>query len=108
MSQTSGDAPSFRYRVVYSELCRNKTKDLLARANAAGRFNEFAKLLRDINARLEWIPLDFGEPLRDYLELEIKEYIGVLAPLVLKYGVDEARRIVFVALPFSLLSKSGI
>jgi hypothetical protein len=52
--------------------------------------------------------LDFGEPLQDFVHLGIKEHIGVLAPLVVKYGVDEARRIVYVALPFELLPNSGI
>ena len=96
------------YRVVYSELCRNATKDLLARAKSLGRFDELAQILRDIQRRLEWIPLDFGEPLRDYVDLGIKEHIGVLAPLVIKYGVDEIWHIVYVALPFNLLSKSGL
>ena len=78
---------------------------MLARARSAGRFEEIAQILRDINTRLEWIPLDFGEPLRDFGHLGIKEHIGVLAPLVVKYAVDEARHIVYVASPFSLLPK---
>lgn len=64
--------------------------------------------VRGINRRLEWIPLDFGEPLKDFTHLGIKEHIGVVAPLVVKYGVDEDKRIVYVALPFNLLSKSGL
>ena len=106
MSHASGDIPP--YRVVYSELCCNTTRDLLARARAIGRFNEIAQILRDLNTRLKWVPLDFGEPLKDYLGLGIKEHIGVLPPLVIKYGVDEARRIVYVTLPFNLLPKSGL
>ena len=58
--------------------------------------------------RCAWIPLDFGEPLQDFVHLGIKEHIAVLAPLVVKYGVDEARRVVYVALPFDLLPKSGL
>jgi hypothetical protein len=81
---------------------------LLARAKALGRFDEIAQILQDIHTRLEWIPLDFGEPLREFVQLGIKVYIGVLAPLVVKYGVDEARHIVYVTLPFSLLPKSGL
>jgi hypothetical protein len=64
--------------------------------------------VRGINTRLEWIPLDFGEPLQDFVHLGIKEHIGVLAPLVVKYGVDEGRRIVYVSLPFGLLPKTQL
>jgi hypothetical protein len=106
VSQARGSVPP--YRVVYSELCRTSVRDLLARARAKGRFNEIAQVIRGIHARLEWIPLDFGEPLQVYVHLGIKELIGVLAPFVVKYGVDEDGHIVYVALPFRLLSKSGL
>jgi hypothetical protein len=106
VSPPSGGAPP--YRVVYSERCRERTRELLQRAAAKGRFAEVAQAVRDIDTRLQWIPLDFGEPLQDFVRLGIKEHVGVLAPLVVKYGVDEARRIVYVALPFDLLPKSGI
>jgi hypothetical protein len=106
VSQPGGGTPP--YRVVYSERCRDETRQLLARAAARGRFAEVAQAIGDINTRLEWIPLDFGEPLQEYVHLGIKEHIGVLAPLVVKYGVDEVRHIVYVSLPFSLLSKSAL
>jgi len=50
---------------------------LLARAQARARLDEIAQTLRDIHTRLEWIPLDFGEPLRDFVHLGIKVHIGV-------------------------------
>jgi hypothetical protein len=106
VSQPPGGVPP--YRVVYSELCREQTRQLLARAAAKGRFAEIAQVVRDINTRLEWIPLDFGEPLRDFPQLGIQVRIGPLAPLVVTFGVDEARRIVYVSIPFQLLPKSGL
>jgi hypothetical protein len=106
VSQPSRGVPP--YRIVYSGLCRDETRQLLARAQAKGRFAEVARAIRDINTRLEWIPLDFGEPLQDFFHLGIKEHIGVLAPLVVKYGVDEVRNIVYVSLPFDLLPQSGL
>jgi hypothetical protein len=106
VSQPTGGMPP--YRVVYSERCREQTRELLERAAAKDRFAEVAQAIRDINTRLPWIPLDFGEPLQDLVHLGIKEHIGVLAPLVVKYGVDEVRHIVYVALPFDLLPKSGL
>ncbi|MCI0462354.1 MAG: hypothetical protein L0Z62_35835 [Gemmataceae bacterium] len=92
MSQPTGGVPP--YRVVYSERCREQTRELLQRAAAQERFADVAQAVRDINTRLQWIPLDFGEPLQDLVRLGIQEHIGVLGPLVVKYGVDEARRIV--------------
>lgn len=106
MSEPSTGGPP--YRVVYSELCRQRTQKLLKRAAALHRFAEIAQAVRDIDTRLRWIPLDFGEPLQDLVHLGIKEHIGVGGPLVVKYGVDEARRIVYVALPFDLLPNSGL
>jgi hypothetical protein len=106
MSQPKRGAPP--YRVVYSGLCRDSTRQLLARAAAKGLFMEVAQVVRDINTRLEWIPLDFGDPLRDFVHLGIQERIGVIPPLVVIYGVDETRRIIYVSLPFKLLPNSGL
>src|SRR5262249_11865472 len=105
MSQPSGVAP---FRVVYSGRCQDSVRNLLARATARGRFAEIAQILRGIHTRLEWIPLDFGEPLCDHVQLGLLELIGVLAPVVVTYAVDQARRIVYVVLPLKLLSRSGL
>ncbi len=96
------------YRVAYSGLCRNRARELLTHAYAAGQLDELAQAIREIHRRLEWIPLDFGEPLRDYAALGIQERIGTVPPLVVKFAVDEVRHIVFVALPFGLLPRSGL
>jgi hypothetical protein len=94
------------YRVVFSGLCREDTRQLLEQAREKGRFEEFGHAVRDIVTRLKWIPLDFGEPLRDFLELGIQLRIGSIAPLVVTFGVDEKRHIVYVSRPFQVLSKS--
>jgi hypothetical protein len=106
VSQPSKGVPP--YRIVYSQLCRDTTKELLTRAVAQGQFAEVAQAVRDVNSRLEWIPLDFGEPLRDLLHLGIQVFIGSVPPLVVEYGIDEARRIVYVSNPFKLLPNSGL
>jgi hypothetical protein len=106
VSQITAGVPP--YRLVYSERCREATRQLLARAAAKGRFADFAQAVRDIENRLQWIPLDFGEPLRDFEKLGIQLRIATVAPLVVKFGVDQARRIVYVNLPFDLLSRSGL
>jgi len=106
MSQLSEGTPP--YRVVYSGLCREETKQLLAHARANGRFTEVAQAVRDIHTRLEWIPLDFGEPLRDLKQLGIQVRIGTIPPLVVRFGADQNRHLVYVSLPFDLLPKSGL
>ncbi len=106
MSQPSQGVPPFH--VAYSGRCREATRQLLARAHAKGRLAEIALVVQDIHTRLQWIPLDFGDPLRDFVNLGIQARIATIAPLVVKFGVDEARRIVYVNLPFDLLSRSGL
>jgi hypothetical protein len=96
------------FHVTYSDRCREATSQLLTSAREAGRFVELAQVVRGIHTRLEWIPLDFGEPLRDHVALALREYIGVLSPLVVRYAVDEERRLVYVSRPFQLLSGSGL
>lgn len=105
MTQPSGKPP---FRVIYSGACRDETRRLLERAKAVGLFAELAQAVQAIDTRRHWIPLDFGDPLHDYPDLGIKEHIGVLAPVVVKYGVDEVRCLVYVALPFDLLPRSGL
>jgi hypothetical protein len=106
VSQPSTGLPPFR--VVYSERCREQTRHLLTRAAAQGRFTEIAHVVREINTRLEWIPLDFGDPLHDLVHLGLREHVGVLPPLVVTYAVDEARRIVYVSVPFKVLPRAGL
>jgi len=106
VSQQSGRIPP--YEVVYSGRCLEATRQLLANARARGRLAEITQAIRDIHTRLQWIPLDFGEPLLDFANLGIQARIATIAPLVVHFGVDEARRIVYVSLPFDLLSKSGL
>jgi hypothetical protein len=89
-------------------LCQAHIAQLLARARAAGRFAEVAQAVRDINTRLQWIPLDFGEPLRYFAHLGIQKRIGTVAPIVVTFGVDESRRIVYVSVPFKLLRGSDL
>jgi hypothetical protein len=106
VSQSNGGVPP--YRVAYSGLFRQQTSQLLARAVAKGRLPDVAKAVRVIHAGLQWVPLDFGQPLQDYTAMGLREYIGVASPLVVKYSVDEVRRIVYVTLPFDLLPNSGL
>jgi hypothetical protein len=102
---TSGVPPS---RIVYSERCRQETLELLARAAARGSLANVTQAIRAIEDRLRWIPLDFGEPLRDLVEMGLQDRLGVVPPLVVRFADDEARRLVYVLLPFEVLRNSGV
>jgi hypothetical protein len=106
VSESASGVPP--YRVVYSGLCRDETRRLLGQAKAKGKFDEIAQAIREVDERLHWIPLDFGEPVQDLVHLGVKVHVGVISPLVVRYGVDEVRRVVYVAVPFELLPNSGL
>lgn len=103
MTGSTGTAP---YRVVYSERCRDGLQDLLDRTRTGKRYDEFAEAIRKIDLHLQWIPWDFGDPLRDYPGLGIQERIGTIPPLVVLFGVDEERKIVYVSRPFAPLPQA--
>jgi hypothetical protein len=106
VSQPSPDVPP--YRVVYSGECREEIRHLLVQARGKGRLAEIAQAIRDAETRLAWIPLDFGEPLRDLVAMRLQVFIGTIPPLVIEYAVAEARRLVYVTRPIKLLSNSGL
>lgn len=106
MSEPAKGVPP--YRIGYSGRCREATRQLLVRAMTTGLFAQIAQAVRELHRRLEWIPLDFGEPLKDLVQLGIQIRVGTVPPLVVRYGVDEERRIVHVGLPFDLLPNSGL
>ncbi len=79
MSQPTGAIPP--YRVVSSERCRQQTRELLERAAAKERFAEIAQVVRDINIRLQWISLGFGEPLTGRTHCQHVPRFAVSVPL---------------------------
>jgi hypothetical protein len=97
---------STTYTVVYSGLVRDRLRELLGRAIAAGRDAEFVAALSELNRRLHVYP-QFGEPSVD-LKHELGQiWRGTVPPLVVRYAILEERRIVFVAQPPALLPNSG-
>lgn len=106
MNLPQGGKPPFR--VTYSERCRDATRRLLERARTIGQFSKVAQAIEEIQRRLDWIALDEGDPLRDSIPLGLQERILTVPPLVVRYSVDEARRIVYVLRPFKLLPRSGL
>jgi hypothetical protein len=91
------------YRVVYSERVRARPKQLLARAAARGVGPQALSAVKEIDRLLHLYP-QFGEPLKDLNTAGETEWIGTIGPLVVRYVVDEGRRIVLVLFPFPVLA----
>jgi hypothetical protein len=99
----SGPAP---YRVSYSERVRADLVNLAARARASGLGAPFLAAVEEIDQRLRIYP-QFGEPLGDLDFPPAQVWIGVVPPLVVRYLLDEQRRLVMVANPFLPLPNAG-
>jgi hypothetical protein len=96
-----------RYRVVYSEFVREQARQLVLRAQERGIAAEVVDAIKEINTRLEFFP-EFGEPLKDLVLQSARMWIGAVPPLVVKYIVDDARRLVMVVTPFAPLPNTGL
>jgi hypothetical protein len=94
------------YRVIYSELVRQATRDLIQRAADVGRAVDVLNAVKQIDYVLALYP-QFGQPLRDLLLKPAQMWIGVVPPLVVHYVLDEDAKRVFVPLPFVPFTRSG-
>jgi phosphoserine phosphatase len=93
--------------VVYSERVREALKATLARAVALGIGREVLEAVKVIDDRLRIYP-QFGEPLQDLAMAGQTVWIGTVQPFVVRYVIDEERRLVFVILPFEPFSHLGL
>jgi hypothetical protein len=103
-SPNSGPTP---YAVSYSEHVRQELRALVARARERGLVRDVVGALRDFDARLRVYP-QFGEPLRDLAQVPLQLWIGCVAPLVVRYVLDESARVVMVVEPIRPLSRAGL
>lgn len=101
---TDGPTP---YRVSYSEWVRNELRKLTARAPDRGLGNEVLAAVKEMDWRLHVYP-QFGQPLQDLTLEPGQVWIGVVAPLVVRYALFEDRRVVMVAAPILPLPRSGL
>lgn len=105
MSETQGE--SGLYRVSYSGRVRDSLFELGLMARSRSRGNEFVAAVQEIDRVLQLYP-QFGEPLRDLTAEPMTLWIGVIPPLVVRYCVDETRRLVMVGVPFLPLPGAGL
>jgi hypothetical protein len=96
-----------RYRVVYSEWVRNELRKLADRAMERGLGPKFLAALKEMDQRLQIYP-QFGQPLRDLKLKPARLWLGVVPPLVVRYVLDEHRRLVMVTVPILPLTRSGL
>ena len=91
------NAPNGRvYRVVLSEQVQAKLKELHRRAKDKGYGTQVSSAVKSIVAALRAEPLQFGEPRFTLHHLSLEVRVGTIAPLVVIYGVQRERGIVFV------------
>jgi hypothetical protein len=88
------ESPS--YRLIYPEAVRQLIRDLGRRAKQLGWAAEFVAALRGIERRLQSDPLEFGEPLRHLLHVDLLERHGGQQRVFVRYAVDCTRHLVYV------------
>lgn len=101
----SGATEPARYHVTYSARVIESLKASAARARARGDGEAFLAALREFDRRLHIYP-QFGDPLSDLQQEEGHVRVGTIPPLVMRYGVLEERREVFVSALPALMAKS--
>ena len=105
MSEKQGEP--LLYRVSYSGRVRDSLLELGALARSRGLGARFVAALQEIDRLLQLYP-QFGEPLRDLVAEPMTFWIGVVSPLVVRYCVDESRRLVMVGVPILPLPGAGL
>jgi hypothetical protein len=94
---SEGNGPPLCYKVTMSEQTKAKLKQLHQAAMQRGEGQQFLNAFRHIVAQLRDTPLTFGDPLYRLPALRLLVHHGVIAPLVVYYGVHEERPLVFIA-----------
>ena len=93
---TQGNGQPIRYQVQMSGQVIAAVKDMHLRAAQAGNGVRFVTAFRQIVSKLQEEPLIFGEPLYRLPALKLLVRQGVIAPLVVVYGVYEEKTLVFI------------
>jgi hypothetical protein len=88
--------PNGLFRVVWTGLLLERIEAWGTQARETGTFQEFAATWRTIQTRLKRNPREWGEFLRHYEHLDLEEYLGALAPFVVRYTVHHSELLVFV------------
>jgi hypothetical protein len=91
-----GNGPPIRYDVRMSGVVGDRLKELHREAADSGRGKAFVSAFRQIVARLQRDPVNFGEPLYRLPALRLLVCQGAIHPLVVDYAVHETLPLVFI------------
>jgi hypothetical protein len=94
--------PVVPYQVVYSAAVERRLRELSDEAVARGDGAAFAAALAEFRRLLRLYP-QFGDPQIDLTAEPGVIYLGIIPPLLMRYGVFEERRLVFCGAPPVLL-----
>jgi hypothetical protein len=94
------------YRVIPSGRVSAEAKALFKRAADVGRGPQILDAIKEAHRILSVYP-QFGEPLKDLNVFGSTIYTLAVPPLVIEYIIDETARVVFIGVPFKVLSNSG-
>jgi hypothetical protein len=84
------------FKVALSEQVRGKVGTLFQRARSAGKAQAFLKALKIIVTRLRSDPDQSGEARFKLPHLDLEVRVGSERPVLVVYGLNKARRVVFV------------
>lgn len=85
-----------RYVISNSQAVTERFRDILREAVADGRGSETLVAMRQIFHRLAFVPLDVGEERETLEHLSLPMRIDFQGPLIVRYGVHEDSRTVFI------------
>jgi hypothetical protein len=89
-------SPDEHFRFVASAQLVDQLRAMEAVYASVGRGQEFRTALPEAHGHMTSAPLPWGEPEFDLHHLGITVGVGIRRPLVVRYGVDPARRIVYL------------
>ncbi len=96
MSETNGDSPPRRFRVVASPAVTAQALAARQRAAALGVGAEFVAVLAGLLARLQTDADEMGEPIFDLRHAAPQVRKVIAPPVALHYGVHRVQPVVFV------------
>lgn len=88
--------PPARFRISYSQFQAQQIRILRNRAASAGRLEEFVDALETIRRHLETDPIAFGDRTHTLTGLDVPIYHRIHSILLVRYGVDVSRRLVYL------------
>ena len=101
----NGKLPTFK--IDFSGQLAKEIKQVLDDARILGIEQAVKSALATIFRRLRRDPLGFGELVKEYKHLQLLEHVGIVKPLIVRFGIHLEARVVVVS-KLWLLSPGGV